>query len=184
MSTFLTPLRMGNPLLTQVSQAVEDPNDPEIQSLIDDMIYTILSIQERVGIAAPQIGFLKRIIVYRVPVKPVNKRYVSISDGPQLDIPWSVLINPVITPLSQHKENGWEGCISVPGLLGEVARYTEIHYQGTNARGEPISRTATGFHARLIQHECDHLDGILFPMRLTSPDKIGFEEEILKQIAV
>lgn len=181
MAKILNALIMGNPLLLNVSQKVEDPLSEEIQTNIEDMFATIHSFGERVGLAAPQVGILKRIIVYRVPAKPLNARYGLISNKGQEDIPWSVLINPTITPIGEEKSPGWEGCISVPGILGEVNRYNQISYSGMNEKGEEIERTASGFHARLIQHECDHLDGILFPMRVHDLSRFGFEAEILAQ---
>jgi len=164
MPKFLTPLRMGNPLLTQISTPVDNPLDPDIQTIIEDMMHTIQNINERIGLAAPQVGILKRIVVYRIPATSVNPRYNNIAQDDQEEVPWTVLINPVITPICHDTKKGWEGCISVPGLMGEVERYTHIHFTALNEKGEKVERTVSGFHALVIQHECDHLDGILFPM--------------------
>jgi peptide deformylase len=173
-------LKMGNKLLLEKSSYIEDIMSEETQEIIEDMLYTTSYLNERVGLAAPQVGILKRIIVYRVPAKSINPRYDLISSAPQEEIPWSVLINPVITPLSDKKIAGWEGCISVPGMLGEVYRYENIRYSGINEHNKLIERTVSGFHARLIQHEYDHLDGILYPMRINDITKFGCEDEILK----
>ena len=181
MPKFLTPIVMGNPLLFERSEEVRDVFSDEVQEIIEDMLHTIQKIGERVGLAAPQVGILKRIIVFRIPSKPVHDRYKSISDE-QEEIPWSAIINPKITPLSEKMVSGWEMCLSVPGIMGEVERYSDIKYTFLDEKGNFHQREATGFHARLIQHECDHLDGILFPMRVKNMKRFGIESEVIKHI--
>ena len=124
------------------------------------------------GLAAPQIGVFKRLVIFGFDT---NDRY------PEADsVPFTVLINPIITPLSDEKENGWEGCLSVPGLRGVVPRYTHIKYEGYDTEGKKIEREVEDFHARVVQHECDHLDGILYPMKIEDYRYFGFHEEIFK----
>ncbi len=182
MPRFLEPLIMGNPILLERSEEVRDVFSDEIQEIISDMFYTIQKIGERVGLAAPQVGILKRIVVFRVPSKPVNDRYKSISDADQEEIPWTAMINPKITPLSDAMVPGWEACVSVPGMMGEVERYDQIKYTYLDEKGNFHQREAHGFHARLLQHEVDHLDGILFPMRVKNMSKFGFENELVKRV--
>jgi peptide deformylase len=180
MGEFLTPLKMGDPKLLEKSDPVIDFNCSKLQQIIDNLLFTIQKIDERVGLAAPQVGIMKRIVIFRVPNKPVNSRYNNIAGFNQEEIPWTVLINPEITPLCSKTSIGWEGCISVPGLLGEVERYEHIRYTYYDRNGSFSERKASAFHARLIQHECDHLDGILFPMKLKNLNRFGFEHEIQK----
>ena len=175
----LSIITIGNTLLLERSKEVEDISAPHIQELIEDMFFTITSTKERVGLAAPQVGSLQRIVIFRIPQKSVNPRYNSISDDNQEEVPWNVLINPVITPLTDEMLPGFEGCISVPGMMGEVERYTKIRYTAINEKGDEIDRIATGFHARVVQHECDHLDGILFPMRLKDQSLLIPEDEFV-----
>jgi len=183
MAKLLEPLIMGNPLLLQRSEEVRDVFDPEIQENIADMLATIQNIGERVGLAAPQVGILKRIVVFRLPSKPVHDRYKSIADlGPQEELPWHAIINPQITPLSNKLETKWEVCVSVPGMMGEVERFVDIQYSYLDEKGNFHKREAHGFHARLIQHEVDHLDGILLPMRVKNMMKFGFESELVNRI--
>ena len=172
---------MGNPLLLERSDEVRDVFDPKIQENIADMLVTIQHIGERVGLAAPQVGILKRIVVFRIPAKPAHDRYKSVvGSGTQEEIPWTAIINPRITPLSDKIQTGWEACVSVPGMMGEVDRFDDIKYSYLDGQGNFHEREAHGFHARLIQHEVDHLDGILFPMRVKNMRKFGFESEIVK----
>jgi peptide deformylase len=126
------------------------------------------------GLAAPQIGENVRVVIFEVRENP---RY------PDVLVPFTVLINPVITPLSDQLVEGWEGCLSVPGLRGAVQRYDHIHYTGFDAEGNPIDRTVQGFHARVVQHECDHLDGVLYPMRMKDMSKFGFTEILFPHLA-
>lgn len=180
MGKILTPILMGNPLLLKKSEHVSNIASPETQDDISSILLTAKSLGDRVGLAAPQVGILKRIIVYRVPSRSVNPRYKNIYNSEEQDIPWSVLINPIIEEAKEDQVGGWEACVSVPGLMGYVERIAEITYSGLNENGELVRRNASGFHARLIQHEIDHLDGILFPMKVKDITQFGFEEEVLK----
>ena len=163
-------LKMGNPDLLKVSEPVDLEKD-ELTTLIEDMKETMKA-NDGAGLAAPQIGVFKRLVIFGFDT---NDRY------PEADsVPFTVLINPIITPLSDKKENGWEGCLSVPGLRGVVPRYTHIKYEGYDAEGNKIEREVEDFHARVVQHECDHLDGILYPMKIEDYRYFGFHEEIFK----
>jgi len=182
MPKFLEPLIMGNPLLLEKSVEVQDILSDETQEIISNMLHTVQTIGERVGLAAPQVGILKRIVVFRIPAKPVNPRYASTTDSTQVEIPWTTLINPVITPLSDDITVGWEGCISVPGMMGKVDRFGHIKYSYFDQKGVFYECEAKGFHARVMQHEFDHLDGILFPMRIKDMKDFGYESEIVKNL--
>jgi len=163
-------LKMGNPDLLKVSEPVDFEKD-DLATLIEDMKETMKA-NDGAGLAAPQIGVFKRLVIFGFDT---NDRY------PEADsVPFTVLINPIITPLSDEKENGWEGCLSVPGLRGVVPRYTHIKYEGYDAEGNKIEREVGDFHARVVQHECDHLDGILYPMKIEDYRYFGFHEEIFK----
>lgn len=182
MPTFLEPLIMGNPVLLEKSLEVQNILSDEIQEIISNMLHTVQTIGERVGLAAPQVGILKRVIVFRIPAKVVNPRYASIIDAEQVELPWTAFINPVITPLSDAKTAGWEGCISVPGMMGKVDRFDHIKYSYFDEKGTFHECEAKGFHARVMQHEVDHLDGILFPMRVKDMKDFGYESEIVKNL--
>jgi peptide deformylase len=163
-------LKMGNPDLLKVSEPVDFEKD-DLTTLIEDMKETMKA-NDGAGLAAPQIGVFKRLVIFGFDT---NDRY------PEADsVPFTVLINPIITPLSDEQENGWEGCLSVPGLRGVVPRYTHIKYEGYDAEGKKIEREVEDFHARVVQHECDHLDGILYPMKIEDYRYFGFHEEIFK----
>ena len=163
-------LKMGNPELLKVSEPVDFEKD-DLTTLIDDMKETMKA-NDGAGLAAPQIGVFKRLVIFGFDT---NDRY------PEADsVPFTVLINPIITPLSDEKENGWEGCLSVPGLRGVVPRFTHIKYEGYGADGNKLEREVEDFHARVVQHECDHLDGILYPMKIEDYRYFGFHEEIFK----
>lgn len=162
-------LRMGDPRLLQVSRPVEKPDAPELHALLQDMLDTMRAL-EGAGLAAPQIGIPLRVVIFGLTANP---RYPDAEPVPQ-----TVLINPLITLLDQDMEEGWEGCLSVPGLRGLVPRYRRLRYQGVDAHGAAIDRVAEGFHARVVQHECDHLDGILYPMRMRDMRNLGFTEEL------
>ena len=160
---------MGNPRLWQQAQAVGNFDTPELYALIADMDETMRHL-DGAGLAAPQIGVGLRVVVFGFDDNP---RY------PDADsVPYTVLINPVLTPLSDDREEGWEGCLSVPGLRGLVPRWTHLRYTGFDPFGNPINRTVEGFHARVVQHECDHLDGILYPARIRDFRCFGFSEEL------
>lgn len=163
-------LKMGNPDLLKVSEPVDFEKD-DLTILIEDMKETMKA-NDGAGLAAPQIGVFKRLIIFGFDT---NARYPEA--GP---VPFTVLINPIITPLSDEKENGWEGCLSIPGLRGFVPRFTHIKYEGYDAEGKKLEREVEDFHARVVQHECDHLDGILYPMKIEDYRYFGFHEEIFK----
>ena len=165
--------RMGHPILREVAAAVGDPTAPEIRDLIRDMIEKCHD-AGGAGLAAPQVHVPLRVVLFRVPVERLTGREHDVA----MDL--SVLINPVITPLGDERELGWEGCLSVPGLRGAVPRWTRIQYSGLDQHGAPIDRIAEGFHARVIQHECDHLDGYLYPQRMEDLSLLGFVEETLR----
>lgn len=161
-------LRMGSPLLNSVSAVVGDLSSPEIIQLIEDMWDTVLHLQGA-GIAAPQIGCAQRVILFGV----TTPRYKNVGD-----VPATLLINPKITVLDATEIAGLEGCLSVPGLRGMVPRFAQIHYSGYDLEGRRIEREASGFHARVVQHECDHLDGFLFPQRMRDFSQFGFEDQL------
>lgn len=152
--------RMGHPVLARPARPVADPTAPEISALVDDMIETLDDIGGR-GLAAPQVHVPLRVVIFHAP------------EADSL----TALINPVIEPLGEAMEDGWEGCLSVPGLRGLVPRHARIRYTGTTPDGAAIHRVAEGFHARVVQHECDHLDGILYPRRMTDLGKLIFDSE-------
>ena len=161
-------LKMGEPLLAAVAAPVER-FDAELASLVVDMNDTMHALSGA-GLAAPQIGVSLRVVVFEVTVNP---RYAHVSP-----VPYTVLVNPELTPLGDGREEGWEGCLSVPGLRGLVPRFTRLRYRGFDAHGQPIDRTVEGFHARVVQHEVDHLDGILYPQRIRDLRQFGFEEAL------
>ena len=163
---------MGNPVLRQRAREVEDPSAPEILRLAEDMLETLDDI-EGAGLAAPQVHEPLRLIIFHVP--PERAEEEDGLDGP---VPLTALVNPVIEPLTAERRLGWESCLSAPGLIGAVPRFTRVRYSGLSLEGGRIERTAEGFHARVAQHECDHLDGVLFPMRMTDPSLLGFIEEV------
>lgn len=162
-----TVLRMGDARLLQQAEPVSDFGSDALQSLLQDMRDTMRA-YNGVGLAAPQIGVPLRVVIFGVDK---NERYPDAETVPQ-----TVLINPVLTPLSDEMEEGWEGCLSVPGMRGLVPRHRKLRYQGRDEHGTPIDRTVSGFHARVVQHECDHLDGILYPMRIRDLRDFGFSE--------
>jgi len=162
-------LRMGNPRLFRVSQPVEQFDTSELHALLADMEDTMRAL-DGAGLAAPQIGVQLRVVIFGISDNP---RYPDAEPVPQ-----TVLINPLITPLDEELELGWEGCLSVPGMRGLVPRYRRLRYQGYDASGDAIDRTVDGFHARVVQHECDHLDGVLYPMRIRDMRDFGFTEEL------
>jgi peptide deformylase len=160
-------LRMGDPRLWQESMPVE--NFGELKDLLVDMRDTMAHLNGA-GLAAPQIGVPLRVVIFGVTANP---RYPDIDP-----VPDTVLVNPVLTPLSDEKEEGWEGCLSVPGMRGWVPRYRRLRYAGFDERGQRFERDVEGFHARVVQHEVDHLDGVLYPMRIRDLTKFGFIEEL------
>lgn len=160
-------LRMGDPLLFAKAEPVTEFDTLALHALIQDMQDTMESM-DGAGIAAPQIGVSLRVVIFGVGSNP---RY---PDAEQ--VPYTVLINPILRPLGDEIEDGWEGCLSVPGMRGVVPRYTRLHYTGFDQYGQPIDRLASGFHARVVQHECDHLDGILYPMRIQDLRNFGYTD--------
>ena len=160
-------LRMGDVHLLQQAEELRVFDTPELHALLADMRDTMHAL-DGVGLAAPQIGVGLRVVIFEVSSNP---RYPDAETVPQ-----TVLINPVLTPLSDTMEEGWEGCLSVPGMRGLVPRYTHLRYQGRDEYGALIDRSVSGFHARVVQHECDHLDGILYPMRIRDMRNFGFNE--------
>jgi peptide deformylase len=158
-------LRMGDPRLLRQAEPVIEFGTPELQALIEDMFDTMRE-ANGAGLAAPQLGVNLQLVIFGFKQ---NARY---PDAPE--VPETVLLNPVLTPLSEETEEGWEGCLSVPGLRGVVPRWTRLRYDGVDQHGNPISREAGGFHARVVQHECDHLAGILYPMRVKDFSRFGF----------
>lgn len=158
-------LKMGDPRLLAKAERVERFNTPELHALIDDMFDTMHA-ANGAGLAAPQIGIGLQIVIFGFGK---NARY---PDAPP--VPETVLINPTLTPLSEDMEEGWEGCLSVPGLRGMVPRWAKLHYEGVDQFGKAVSRDVEGFHARVVQHECDHLAGILYPMRIKDFSRFGF----------
>lgn len=161
-------LKMGDERLLRVAQPVLEFDTDALHLLITDMFDTMRA-ADGAGLAAPQIGVDLQLVIFGT--NAVNPRY---PDAPL--VPRTVLLNPVITPLGQDEEDGWEGCLSVPGLRGVVPRFSHIRYTGFDPYGDPIDRTVEGFHARVVQHECDHLMGVLYPMRVRDFSRFGFTE--------
>ena len=168
-----TILRMGDPRLLQPAAPVRDFSGPALRELIGDLQET-MRVAGGAGLAAPQIGVGLQVVVFGFESSP---RYPDAEAVPQ-----TILVNPLITPLDEEIEEGWEGCLSVPGMRGIVPRYRHIRYRGFDERGEAIDRTVSGFHARVVQHECDHLDGVLFPMRMRDFTRFGFTEELFPDL--
>ncbi len=160
-------LRMGDPRLLERSQPVERFNTPELAQLVADMRETMIA-AHGAGLAAPQIGVGLRVVIFGFEH---NDRYPDAEP-----VPYTELVNPVLTQLDQEVEEGWEGCLSVPGMRGRVSRLVRLQYSGFDPQGRPISRVASDFHARVVQHECDHLDGILYPMRIRDMRLFGFSD--------
>jgi peptide deformylase len=167
-------LRMGDPRLLERSQEVARFNTPAIDALLADMRDTMRK-YDGAGLAAPQIGVPLRVVIFGVERNP---RYPDAEP-----VPFTEIINPVLVPLSDEMEEGWEGCLSVPGLRGVVSRYTRIGYTGYDPKGARIEREVNGFHARVVQHECDHLDGILYPMRVRDFARFGYTDVLFPDIA-
>jgi len=169
--TLLKIARMGHPVLITKAEPVPDPTAREIRELADSMVETMTD-AHGVGLAAPQVHIGKRVIVFLAPEER------AAGEAPTDVAPLTALVNPTWEPLEEETVLGWEGCLSIPGLSGAVPRCKRIRYQGLTPQGQPVEREATGFHARVVQHECDHLDGVLFLMRMTDFRLIGFNEEL------
>ncbi len=167
-------LKMGDPRLLRIAQPVREFGTPALQALITDMFDTMAAAQGA-GLAAPQIGVDLQVVIFgfernaRYPERPA--------------VPVTVLLNPVITPLSDERVEGWEGCLSVPGLRGKVPRHPRVRYEGQDAQGQAIEREVDGFHAVVVQHECDHLIGRLYPTRMTDLTQLGFTSVLFPELA-
>lgn len=168
-------LKMGDDRLLRVAEPVQTFDTPQLHDLIADMQETMAAVNGA-GLAAPQIGVNLQLVIFGSTA--VNPRY---PDRPL--VPRTVLINPVITPLGTQEEEDWEGCLSVPGLRGVVPRWSRIRYTGFDEKGTPIDRTVDGFHARVVQHECDHLMGKLYPMRVRDFSRFGYTEVLFPEIS-
>ncbi len=160
-------LKMGDASLLRVAERVEKFDTPELKALIQDM-HDTMEAEDGAGLAAPQIGVGLQVVIFGVEK---NARYPDAED-----VPYTILINPVVKPLTKETEEDWEGCLSVPGMRGMVPRFSKIDYQGYDQYGNSINRNVDGFHARVVQHECDHLQGILYPMRITNFRTFGLTE--------
>jgi len=166
---------MGHPLLRQIAAPVGAFGSAELRELVADMDETMRALSGA-GIAAPQIGVSLRVVIFEVCENP---RYPDV--GP---VPYTVLVNPELTPIDDEQEEGWEGCLSVPGMRGLVPRYRRLRYRGFTPEGDAIDRTVEGFHARVVQHEVDHLDGILYPQRIRDLRSFGFEDALAGQMTL
>jgi peptide deformylase len=166
-------LKMGDPVLFRVAEPVREFDSPALHALILDMFDTMAALSGA-GLAAPQIGVSQRVVIFGVEANP---RYPDAEP-----VPTTVLINPVLEFLVTDTEDGWEGCLSVPGMRGLVSRCTRLRYSGFDQHGTSIAREAHGFHARVVQHECDHLDGILYPMRLKDMRLFGYEDALFPEM--
>ena len=170
--TLLKIARMGHPVLLKTADAIADPAAPEIRGLVENMVETMED-ATGVGLAAPQVYEGKRVIIFKSP------RERGEEGGAESDFsPLTALVNPEFEPVSDEMALGWEGCLSIPGITGAVPRFTRIVYRGYLPNGQPVEREATNFHARVVQHEIDHLDGVLFPMRMTDLSLLSFNEEL------
>jgi peptide deformylase len=167
-------LKMGDQRLLRVAQPVREFGTPALRTLVADMFETMRA-ASGAGLAAPQIGVDLQLVIFGF------ERLARYPDAPA--VPPTVLCNPVIEPLSDEQAPGWEGCLSVPGLRGEVPRFVRIRYRGQDAEGAPIDRVAEGFHARVVQHECDHLIGRLYPTRMTDLTRLGFTSVLFPDLA-
>ncbi|MBB3211924.1 peptide deformylase [Herbaspirillum sp. Sphag1AN] len=166
-------LKMGDPRLLRQAEPVQQFGTPELEALIADMFDTMWAVNGA-GLAAPQIGVNLQLVIFGFKK---NTRY---PDAPE--VPETVLINPTLTPLSDETEEGWEGCLSVPGLRGVVPRWSKLRYTGFDQSGNLIDRTVDGFHARVVQHECDHLIGMLYPMRIKDFTRFGFTDILFPEL--
>ena len=166
-------LKMGDPRLLKVSETIKEFDTTALHQLIADMFETMQH-ANGAGLAAPQIGVNLQLVIFGFKQNP---RY---PDAP--NVPETVLINPVLTPLSEETDEGWEGCLSVPGMRGLVPRWSKLRYEGFDQFGNRISRDVDGFHARVVQHETDHLNGVLYPMRIRDLSKFGFTEVLFPEL--
>ena len=173
--------RLGHPILEQKAQNVVDPRSPEIQTIINDMKAT-LEHEGGIGLAAPQVHIPLRIFIYFIPKETNNPKYDLTQEYDPEGVPLRVLINPLIEPISDEVILGWEGCLSVPGLLGEVERYKSVKVISQSTTGETLTIEAHGFHARALQHEYDHLEGLLFPKKIKNLSRFGYTEEVVQYL--
>ena len=166
--------RMGHPVLGKRAEAITDLADPELRRLVEDMVETMID-SHGAGLAAPQVHEQVRLVTFQALA---NRADPGLSETEAFDhtAPLTVLANPVIEVLSNETEGGWEGCLSVPGLRGWVPRFARLRYTGFDEKGAPVDRRVDGFHARVVQHECDHLDGVLYPMRMPDMSRFGFTD--------
>jgi peptide deformylase len=173
--------RMGHPVLNRTAEPVSDPAAPEIRRLVADMVETMVD-ANGAGLAAPQVHVPLRLVIFQAPEARSDP---GLSQAERFDhtAPLTVLINPVLEIAGDETEGGWEGCLSVPGLRGFVERPAHVRYRGFDQNGKPVARTARGFHARVVQHEIDHLDGILYPRRMSDLTKLIFDSEVRHFVA-
>jgi len=170
-------LRMGEPKLLQKAEEITQFDTPELHALIQDLEDTMVAMSGA-GIAAPQIGVSLRVVIFgQIDASSQNLRYADAKT-----VPYTVLINPTLTLLGNDMEEGWEGCLSVPGLRGIVPRHNRLHYTGFDQFGNVIDRMVSDFHARVVQHECDHLDGVLYPMRIHDLTKFGYTDVLFPNV--
>ena len=186
--------RMGHPVLERVAQPIDDPGAPEVRRLVNDMLDT-LEDAGGTGLAAPQVHVPRRLVLFYVSTERAqreNKRENEGEDGGDgedapdeaEEVPLTALVNPTLEPLSEEMVVSWEACLSLPDLAGRVPRYKAVRYRGLDLRGEEIVREARGFHARVVQHECDHLDGVLYPQRMTDLSTLTFASELKARAGV
>jgi peptide deformylase len=191
--------RMGHPVLKRVAQPIDDPGAPEVRRLVNDMLDT-LEDAGGTGLAAPQVHVPRRLVLFYVSTERAqrenereNERENGREDGREdgedapdetEEVPLTVLVNPTLEPLSEEMVVSWEACLSLPDLAGRVPRYKAVRYRGLDLRGEEIVREARGFHARVVQHECDHLDGVLYPQRMTDLSTLTFASELKARAGV
>ena len=176
--------RMGHPVLKRVAQPIDDPGAPEVRRLVNDMLDT-LEDAGGTGLAAPQVHVPRRVVLFYVSTERAQRENgredgEDGEDAPDEaeEVPLTVLVNPTIEPLTEEMVVSWEACLSLPDLAGRVPRYKAVRYRGFDLRGEEIVREARGFHARVVQHECDHLDGVLYPQRMTDLSTLTFASEL------
>ncbi len=169
--------RMGHPVLNRTADAVENPTAPEIQRLIADMVDTMAD-APGIGLAAPQVHVPKRLVIFHIPETRAHQEEDENGDEAEEAVPMTVLINPEIEALGEERVTGIEGCLSLPGMVGMVPRFRHIRYKALAPDGSVIEREASGYHARVVQHECDHLDGILYPQRMEDLSTLGYTDEM------
>ena len=169
--------RMGHPVLNRTADAVEDLTAPEIQRLIADMVDTMAD-APGIGLAAPQVHVPKRLVIFHIPETRAHQEEDENGDEAEEAVPMTVLINPEIEALGEERVTGIEGCLSLPGMVGMVPRFRHIRYKALAPDGSVIEREASGYHARVVQHECDHLDGILYPQRMEDLSTLGYTDEM------